>query len=339
MDPIFSEDDLIQSSDYAQVMSSVVIPWLESKQQVTTVSGFGDVPLYCVSYVADQPLGTVFIVHGFTENAYKYAELIWSLLHQHFSVVIYDQRGHGRSWRSEGIPDASVTHVDHFSDYVNDLDRICEFFRSRMTGPFFLFAHSMGGAVASLFLESHPDFFSAAVLSSPMIAPNLRGVPAPLASVLGSIAGIFGKKKHKPFFMKTYAGPEDFSTSCASDPVRFAWYDAVKASRREFQNSVPSYQWSLESMNVTKKILAPGEPEKISCPLLLFTAETDDSVLPGPQKALIQRIPNGKQTLVRNARHEIFRSTNDVLFPWWKEVLTFYRIHCGKTCTEGGVKV
>jgi len=74
---------------------------------------------------------------------------------------------------------------------------------------------------------------------------------------------------------------------------------------------------------VTKKILAPGAPEKIACPLLLFTAEHDYSVMPKPQEQFISRVPKGKRVFVTGARHEIFRSENKVFFPWWHEILSF----------------
>ena len=317
-------------------MNGTVLPWLETNQKTATVPGAAGRLLYTVSYDAENPVGTVFIVHGFTENAFKYAELIWSLLHLHYSVVAYDQRGHGRSWRADGIPDPSVTHVDSFSEYVEDLGIICAYYQDRIPAPRFLFAHSMGGAVASLFLEKNADFFTAAVLSSPMIAPNIGGVPVALASVLACFAGLLGKQKKNPFFMKPYAGPEDFSTSCATDPERFAWYDAVKAARIEFRNSVPSYGWSNESIHVTEKILAPGAPERISCPVLLYSAENDSSVLPGPQQQFIDRVRKGKRILVKNARHEIYRSTNDILFPWWHDVLSFFNENRSSSLTEGG---
>lgn len=328
---------LVESERYEETMNTVVLPWLQSRENVRTVQGHEGRPLYTVSYAAEEPMGTVFLVHGFTENALKYAELIWSLLHLHFSVVAYDQRGHGRSWRAEGIPHSSVTHVDRFSEYIQDLRIITETYGKEMPSPLFLFAHSMGGAVASLFLEEYPGVFAAAVLTSPMIAPNIGGVPAGLASALALCASKLGKKKHNPFFMKPYAGPEDFQTSCATDPHRFAWYDQIKAARPEFQNSVPSYQWSYESIHVTERILAPGKPEGISCPVLLFTAEHDSSVLPDPQLRLIERIPGGTQRLIRGARHEIYRSTTDVVAGWWQEIIQFYRIHAG-IAPEGGTE-
>lgn len=334
MNMLFNEDYLVQDSSYTDVMNRTVLPWLHEREHASVISGFGDRPLYCVSYSADEPAATVLIVHGFTENAYKYAELIWSLLHLGYSVVSYDQRGHGRSWRDEELPSPSVTHVDRFSEYVSDMKVICDTFLPHTAQPAFLFAHSMGGAVASLFLEHYPDVFSAAVLSSPMIAPNIGGIPVFMASAMGRIAGLLGKRKKNPFFMKPYSGPEDFATSCATDPKRFAWYDEIKASRTEFQNNVPSYQWSLEALHVTGQILAPGAPEKIACPVLLFCAETDSSVLPEPQKEFIGRVREGQYVFVPGARHEIFRSENSVLFPWWRRTISFYRQHIPQSAVK-----
>ena len=118
MDTRFNEDYLVQSSSYSDVMDHTVLPWLKERADVRRIPGYDGRSLYCESWQADRPLGTVLIVHGFTENTLKYSELIWSLLHLRFSVIVYDQRGHGRSWHPDGVPDPSVTHVDHFSDYV-----------------------------------------------------------------------------------------------------------------------------------------------------------------------------------------------------------------------------
>ena len=320
---MFNEDCLVSSENYAEAMENDVLPALGRLEKQTTLTAMDGTSLYCVSYDAESPAGTVLVLHGFTENAYKYSELIWSLVQNHFSVVAYDQRGHGRSGRTEGLPDPSVTHVDAFQDYVDDLDLVCSRLLAPMPGPHMIFAHSMGGAVAALYLENHPDTFDAAVLCAPMIAPNTSGVPVFAASVICGAACGLGRGRHYPFFMKPWSGPEDFATSCATDPARFAWYDAVKTARTEFHNSVPSYRWTKESLKVTKKILAPGAPEKIACPLLLFTAEHDYSVMPKPQEQFISRVPKGKRVFVTGARHEIFRSENKVFFPWWHEILSF----------------
>lgn len=322
---MFNPDYLISSQDYAGVMDTVVLPALEEREKQAILHGKDGTPLYCVSWDADTSSGTVLVLHGFTENAYKYSELIWSLLQNGFSVVAYDQRGHGRSGRVQGLSDPSVTHVDAFEDYVDDLSIVCDQILAPMPRPHMIFAHSMGGAVAALYLENHPDTFAAASLCAPMIAPNTSGVPVFAASAICSVAGLLKHGKRHPFFMKPWSGPEDFNTSCATDPVRFAWYDAVKTAREDFRNSVPTYQWTRESLKVTQKILAPGAPEKIACPVLLSTAEHDFSVMPEPQGKFIERVPDGKRIFVAGARHEIFRSKNEVFFPWWHEILAFLR--------------
>ena len=158
-----------------------------------------------------------------------------------------------------------------------------------------------------------------------MIAPATGGVPPFLAKTLCRVFCLFGRGKHWPFFLHPYAGPEDFETSCATDPARFSWYDRVKASREDFCNSVPSYRWTLESISVTRRILAPGAPESITCPVQLSTADQDYSVMPYPQKQFIDRVANGKHVFVKDSRHEIFRSQNPVFFPWWHSVLSFLK--------------
>ncbi len=312
------------NSSYAEIMNTIVLPELAKKEEVHRLTTSDRKALYCVSYSVPDARGTVLIVHGFTENALKYAELIHSLLANGYSVISYDQRGHGRSWRDPDITNASVTHVDRMDDYVSDLQLVVHSVMKSFSRPWFVFAHSMGGAVTSLALEKNEIPFAGAALCAPMIAPNLSGIPAAVARAICQAGIRIGKGKKYPFFMKPYAGPEDFDTSNATDPFRFKWYDEIKFSHSEFQNSVPTYRWTLESIRVTSRILAPGAPEKISCPVILYTAEKDGTVLPEPQEAFIHRVPRGKHEIVLQARHEIFRSEDAVLFPWWRSVLSFF---------------
>ena len=323
----FNAEGLILSAGYEETMRDAVLPELERRQNVIPVRGAGGAPLYCVSYGADAPArGTVLVLHGFTENAYKFAEVIYSLLQNGFSVLAYDQRGHGRSWRDESVQaDPSLTHVDRFGEYVEDLEAVCEQALSGMPGPWAVFAHSMGGAVAALYLEKHPDTFARAALCAPMIAPNRSGVPLGLSKLICRCGQVLGKGKKRIFLSKPYAGPEDFATSCAAGRERFDWYDRVKNERPGFHNNGPTYTWTLESLNVTEEILRPGAVERIACPVRLYSAEQDSSVLPDAQERFIARVREGKRVFVKGSRHEIYRSADAVLFPWWHDVLTFLK--------------
>lgn len=327
MNDRFNGDGLILSEHYGDTMENAVLPYLKERQRDLTVSGDGGKPLFCSVYSADAPkFGTVLVLHGFTENAYKFSEVIYSLLQNGFSAVAYDQRGHGRSWRDEGVKDdMSLTHVDRFEEYVNDLKIVCDTVLKDMPRPFSVFSHSMGGAVTALFLEQYPDVFARAAFCAPMIAPHRNNVPLPVVKGICRCAKWMGKGKKRIFLSKPYAGPEDFATSCATGRERFDWYDAVKHARREFWNNGPTYSWTLESMKVTEKILKAGAVEKISCPVRLYTAQDDNSVLPDAQGRFMARIKNGRREFVKGARHEIYRSGDNVLFPWWHGVLEFLK--------------
>lgn len=319
----FNPDGLVLSGDYARTMEEAVLPRLAAcRRDVVVESG---PRLFCRCYDAEKPLGTVLIVHGFTENADKFAELIYSLLQNGYSVVAYDQRGHGRSWRDPAISDLSLTHVDRFDDYVGDLERVVGGPLAGMPKPWFLFAHSMGGAVSSLFLERHGGVFGRVALCAPMIAPNLGGLPPAAARLLCGAETLLGRDKRRIFASKPYSGPEDFATSCATGRERFDWYDALKAHTPEFQNNGPTYGWTREAIRASRMVLEPGAVEKIDAAVRLYTAEDDNSVMPDAQIAFAARLRDGVRTLVPGSRHEIYRSGDDVLFPWWREILEFYR--------------
>lgn len=320
------------SQGYADAMDRAVIPALTACRHDRAVKGAGGRPLFASRFDAREPAGTVVIVHGFTENTEKYAEVICALLGAGFSVVAYDQRGHGRSWRDPQIADPSLTHVDDFDEYVEDLEAVCAQVLEGMPKPWALFAHSMGGAVAALYLMRHPGVFERAVLCAPMIAPCLYGLPQWAARLLCGTMHALGKDKARVFGSKPYRGPESYASGCATGRERFDWYDALKARTPEFQNNGPTYGWTAQAIRASRMLLSPGAAEKIDAQVLLYTAEDDRSVLPGPQARFAARLRRGTRTLVPGSRHEIYRSKDAVLFPWWQQVATFLR---GEEVNEG----
>ena len=320
----FNPDGLVLSADYSRTMNEVVLPRIGARRRDAIVPGDGGRPLFTSRFDADSPRGTALIVHGFTENADKFAELIHSLLVNGFSVVAYDQRGHGRSWRAEGVNDLSLTHVDRFEEYVRDMEIVCGRVLADMPKPWVLFSHSMGGAVSALYLEKHPDTFARAAFCAPMIAPERGGLPLWAGKAICGGARALGMGKKRMFISKPYAGPEDFATSCAAGRERFDWYEALRTATPEFRNNGPSYGWTMESLNVTAKILAPGAVERIACPVRVYTAALDNTVRADAQTAFADRLRSGRREVVEGAKHEIYRSADEVLFPWWRGVLEFF---------------
>ena len=331
----FNPDGLALSADYARTMNEATLPEINARRRNLTISGDGGKPLFASRFDAESPWGSVLIVHGFTENADKFSELIHSLLYNGLSVVAYDQRGHGRSWRDPSLADPSLTHVDDFNDYVRDMEIVVDQLLAKLPRPWFLFAHSMGGAVSSLYLERHNGVFERAALCAPMIEPNLGGLSVAAARLLCGAAKLAVQRKRRIFASRPYSGPESFANSAAACKERFDWYDAVKASTARFQNNGPSYGWTEQAIRANRLLLAAGAVEKIATPVRLYTAERDGSVMPGAQKAFVARLKDGQRVLVKGAKHEIYRSTDDVLFPWWHEVLEYYRGHVNNDGSNG----
>lgn len=318
-------DGLIYSENYVETLNGTVMPYIEAHRTNMTVEGEGGRPLYVSRFDADAPQGTVLIVHGFTENGEKFIELIHSLLQNNLSVVAYDQRGHGRSWRAEGLSDMSLTHVDAFEDYVMDMNAVIRRVLSRMPEPHRVFCHSMGGAVTALYLEGNPGVFERAAMCAPMIAPNLKGLPLPAVRLMCRANKAMGRAKKRVFIFRPYVYPDDFDTSCATGRERFDWYEGLRRDHPEFSNNSPSYSWLLESVEVTDKILAPGAAERIDAKVRLYTAAIDNMVLPEPQKAFVARLRDATRVDVEGVKHEIYRSADDTLFPWWGDVLAFLK--------------
>ena len=315
-------DGLVFSEGYAAAMEETILPDLAARRTESTVQGAGGKPIHVCRWDADAPRGTVLIVHGFTECAAKYAEIVHSLLRNDWSVVAYDQRGHGMSWRPDGLDGVSLTHVDRFDDYVEDMEAVVAQAMTPLPKPWAVFAHSMGGAVTARFLEAHDGVFARAALCAPMIATH-SGAACVLTGLVCRVNMLIGRGKKRVFISKPYTGPEDFGTSCATSRERFDWFDALKAATPAYQNNGPTYGWVLEDLKNTRVLLAPGAVERVRTPVRLYTAELDNHVLPEAQERFVSRLPHGERIVVKGAKHEIFRSTDAVFFPWWHDVLSF----------------
>ncbi len=109
---------------------------------------------------AGAPRGAVVLVHGMGEHSGRYDPLASALVDAGFSVWALDHRGHGQSEGRRG-------HVERFSTFVADLETFRLLVASRQPGPQVLLGHSLGGAIALAHALSHPEAWTAVVLSAP----------------------------------------------------------------------------------------------------------------------------------------------------------------------------
>lgn len=129
----------------------------------------------------DNGKGAIVISTGRTESLIIYGELAYDLTRQGYYVYVLNHRGQGSSTRLiAGDDERERGHVDDFNFYVDDLHKLVTDVVRKHNPPhprLFLLAHSMGGGIASLYLEREGfrEDFAAAALVTPMHQPVLGG--------------------------------------------------------------------------------------------------------------------------------------------------------------------
>jgi alpha-beta hydrolase superfamily lysophospholipase len=120
-----------------------------------------------------RPRGVVLIVHGLGEHAWRYDTVANHLNAWGFCVRAYDQRGHGDSGGDPGVLPYDDVLLDDLAEVLDDTRRhIAEPWSS----PLILMGHSMGGLIASTFVQRAVAPVDGLVLSSPALATGIGPV-------------------------------------------------------------------------------------------------------------------------------------------------------------------
>lgn len=324
---ISTQYPVIPETDFSRRMEQDVEPWLNQLRQTQTFQRPDGISLYSEYFLLPEKetRGTIFISHGFSESCDKYHEVIYYMLKEHYNVVLVEHRGHGRS-RTAGEKDFATTpiHIEHFPDYVTDMDCVVqEILKKKTPAPYYLYAHSMGGAIGATYLEAHPDVFAKAVFTAPMFEINRMGIPKFLAKFIGFWNCATGKAKQFTIGQKPFAPTPDFANSPCTSEARYLYYFNQQLRTPHYQGSGSSNRWARESLRACDQLLKPDNCQKITIPVLLFQADQDAFVYPGGQNQFIARIPDGTLVFVPESRHELYMSKDETLTLYWSAVFRF----------------
>ncbi len=311
----------IPEAEFPTALHEKIIPFLQIRRTVQTVTSADGAEIYTLYYRADAPRGTVIWIHGFSENADKYREMIYYCLQNSLSVLIYDQRGHGRSLRKAPL---GVIHVDRFEDYLADFQAVYAAYEAVLHTPLYLFGHSMGGAIAALILEQYPDRFRRAVLSAPMLDLTYRGGARAMAMLTASAACVFTNRQ-KPIPVKKKNAPKaSLEHSNYRSPARF---QAVRDLAREnplLGGGTPSRAWAHAALGVRRAIFKKGAPQGIETPVLLLSAERETLVSNEAHAQFAALAPHVTHITVPDVRHEILFAEDERAFPVIARILAFF---------------
>jgi lysophospholipase len=315
--------ETIADEQYQEKMLTEVEPFLNDVVRTGYFSRTDKQDLYYEEYLLPDAKKNIVISHGFTENTEKYKELIYYFYKQKYNVFILDHQGHGKSFRM--IEDYSITHVEKYDDYVEDLKAFVEkkVKPDSQGKPFVLFAHSMGGAIGALYLEKYPKDFEKAILSSPMLEIDSGNTPLWVGKLIADFKVLTGRKMEYVFTQSKFDKNEKFENSCAISKVRYNYFFQKRLEHEEYQNYCASYSWLKQSVLATKKLLKPENLSKIIAPVMLFQAENDTVVRAGGQNRFVEGVKNAKLVFVPESKHEIFMAHNKIITPYLTKIFEF----------------
>lgn len=217
--------------------------------------------------------GTIVIVHGLGEHIGRYGHVAARLNASRWSVVGYDQRGHGRSPGERG-------RIAAGDDLLADLAAVIDDVRTETAGALVLLGHSLGGLVAARFvagaLESPPPSWQrdvdALVMSSPALDIGMTAVKRALLATLETLTPNLG------------IGNGLDATGVSRDPAVVAAY---RADPLVHDRIAPRLVRFLADAGPAVRALAP----RWRVPTLLLYAGSDRLVVPAGSAAFAAVAP------------------------------------------------
>ncbi len=312
----------ISEEHYVSNYEDVVKPFYESGT-TGEMQGQASRVLRYIVFRHPNPKGSIVISEGYNESFRKYAEVAYDLYQHNYSVYILDHRGQGAS--DHFLSDSQKGYIDHFEYFALDLKKFLERVVSQEKGlPRFLLAHSLGGTIASAYLEKYPQDFQAAVLSSPMLEIDLGAHQEWQASLELTALMLIGRGAN-------YApgkGPYD--------PALLSFDgNGVTHSRARFEKNRQTLveNPSLHLGGQTVRWVAEGirgsynarmGSQNLAVPILLFQAGEDELVKPWGQNTFCERAMNCNIVKFPDAQHEILQEIDSIRQEAFTQIFDFF---------------
>ena len=313
--------EIANEKDYAFLMNTQVEPYLEKKGREDFIFTSDNRKLHYEVYEKTLSRGSVVILHGFTESAEKFRETAYYLRKAGYSVFALDMEGHGKSHHAS--EKAERVEIDSFDTYADDLDFFIErvVLPATKNGKIHIYSHSLGSTVALLYLMQHHYTVEKAVLSSPMICGNM-GMPVAVAGTVAKLLCALGGKKISAPGRCVFDPSQSFENSDATSKARFEYYHEKRRREPLYQTSGPSFGWVKASLDARDKILSAKGKADFGAELLIFLPEEDRQLLHSYTESFAEK-NDVKIKRVKNSKHEIFMSGDEVLGWYLEEILDF----------------
>jgi lysophospholipase len=273
-------------------------------------SGAGGLKIRCVTFERKDSSGALVILPGKSETYLKYAEFFYDLQDLPLSLYAMDHRGMGFSERP--LPDRLKMHVQSFDRYIEDVETFVDtVVKASGHEHLYLFAHSTGALIAALYLEAHPEIFSAGIFCSPLFDLKVGSVPGFVLRALARLLDRPGRREEYSLGQKNLKRPDFPHNTISHSYARWSlWEEEIIPNTEAIQFGGITNHWLRESLNAGQR--AVRRAGKITVPLLLLQAEQDSIVRLGAQNRFCRRAPRCTKVLIPGAKHEILIERDDL---------------------------
>jgi lysophospholipase len=320
-----SADALQEGPDYQTTIDTVVNPWCQAQGQYGTFSGVAGVPIAYASFEVPNEKGAIVLLPGRTEAFIKYCELLWDWKNQGYSVYLMDHRGQGQSGRM--LPDHEKGYVHEFGDYVTDVETfMATIVTAKPHAKKYLLAHSMGGAISTLYLERHPNDFDAAVLSSPMLQINTSPYAEWEAMSIVTAETFVGLGNSYVLGKGPWDPNETFEKNTVTHSRdRWTMNHELWIAHPEVDLGGPTNNWLHQSIEADWNArLWAGS---ITTPTLVMKAGQDQVVVTAPEDEVCSKAKACTLLTFPTAGHEILQETDDIREAAMSAALSFFASH------------
>jgi len=315
---------LIKEADYDEYMENENPRWRSECVEQCNFPSFDGLNLryyHASQGEGKEPKGCIVMLHGYCGFWGKFHEVAHFFWQVGFDVFFLEQRGHGYSGRQ--IDDKDMVHVMDYADYIADVKTFMDKIVMPSAGklPKIIYAHSMGGAIAALFLEEHPEYFDAAVLSSPMFSIKTGSTPSIAVKLLCAKIRLL-QQENLPFpGGKRFDGIPSFETSSARSEKRYNYIFNQRLKDEHYHTYMMSNGWGAASFKATARLLRRAS--KVKTPVLLLTAGNDALVNMSGHEKFAKRASNVKHINYEDSKHEIYNDVDEVREKYFNDIFTF----------------
>ena len=315
---------LIKDVDYDEYMENENPRWRSEYVKQGDFSSFDGLNLryyHASQGEGKEPKGCIVMLHGYCGFWGKFHEVAPFFWQAGFDVFFLEQRGHGYSGRQ--IDDKDMVHVMDYADYIADVKTFMDKIVMPSAGklPKIIYAHSMGGAIAVLFLEEHPEYFDAAVLSSPMFSIKTGSTPSIAVKLLCAKIRLLHQENLSFPGGKRFDGIPTFETSSARSEKRYNYIFNQRLKDEHYHTYMMSNGWGAASFKATARLLRRAS--KVKTPVLLLTAGNDALVNMSGHEKFAKRASNVQHINYEDSKHEIYNDVDEVREKYFNDIFTF----------------